>query len=132
MLCLCMTFEIENRVLGFHFGRSLKKKSLFCVAPTHRAWASSLSLRRPQTLRSGNISLFGLASRLHNDAPAVTQTCRHRQRGLQHTGENGRIYAAVRSDCTTDTDLQGMGTCLGFSCSGKIFTPLPRLCFCFV
>ncbi|KAI9535272.1 hypothetical protein NQZ68_002826 [Dissostichus eleginoides] len=42
---------------------------------------------RPQTLRSGNISLFGLASRLHNDAPAASQTCRHRQRGLQHTGE---------------------------------------------
>ncbi|KAG7511979.1 hypothetical protein JOB18_016219 [Solea senegalensis] len=40
----------------------------------------SLSLdRRPQTLRSGNTSLFGLAKMLHNDAPASIQTCHHKQ-----------------------------------------------------
>lgn len=52
---------------------------------------------------------------------------------LTHSQHKKRKRVVVRvKDCTTDTDLQRMRICLGFSCSGKMFLPPQRrLCFCF-
>lgn len=80
------------------------------IRPRTQQWASSSSFSRQlQTLRPENISLFGLAKTLHNDALACTLTCHHRQRRLSHTCVKVSIWftwnEAVRAKKQVEVEL---------------------------